>query len=105
MAGCGAVGVYGTKQRAISTAGLYERMQDSCVLIYLSMSILILFLFLSQVQYLGDKGGTTVYQTVGLVLKELMTSRLGLRFNMNGATRHGKRGLRRTKLFVVLYRE
>ena len=73
--------------------------------INISMSILILFLFLSPVQYLGDNRGTTVYQTLELVLKELMTSRLGLLFNMNGATRHGKPGLRRTKLFVVLYRE
>ena len=58
-----------------------------------------------QVQYLGDKGGTTVYETVGLVMRELLTSRLGMRFNMKGAARHQKLGLRPTKLFVVIYRE
>lgn len=63
------------------------------------------FCKLTQVHYLGEKGGATVYQTVGSVLRELITNRLGLKFNMKGAARHQKIGLLRTKLFTVIYRE
>ena len=64
-----------------------------------------LFPFKSQVQYLDDRGGAAVHQTVGLAFRELLVRRLGVPFNMNGAEIHAKIGPRRQKLFVALCRE